>query len=62
MPHLPDLFRSVWDLFQSGDDAGAVAEFNRMTPLLQGYDAGGRAVVAPPRQGRRSVCEGCSRW
>ena len=37
MPHaaLPDLFRSVWDLFQSGDEAGAVAEFNRMTPLLR---------------------------
>ena len=37
MPHaaLPDLFRSVWDMFQSGDEAGAVAEFNRMTPLLR---------------------------
>ena len=37
MPHaaLPDLFRSVWDLYQSGDEAGAVAEFNCMTPLLR---------------------------
>ena len=37
MPHaaLPDLFRSVWDLFHSGDEAGAVAEFNRITPLLR---------------------------
>ncbi len=37
MPHaaFPDLFRSVWDLFQSGHEARAVEEFNRMTPLLR---------------------------
>lgn len=37
MPHaaFPDLFRSVWDLFQAGERRQAVTEFNRMTPLLR---------------------------
>lgn len=37
MPHaaLPDLFREVWDLFQSGEESEAVSRFNCMTPLLR---------------------------
>lgn len=37
MPHaaLPDLFREVWNLFQSGEESEAVSRFNCMTPLLR---------------------------
>ena len=43
MPHtaFPDLFRSVWDRFQEGNEAEASREFNRFAPLLRILSEGG---------------------
>jgi 4-hydroxy-tetrahydrodipicolinate synthase len=48
MPHcaLPDLFRAVWDLYQSGDQSGASQAFDDFRPLRSAISnvAGGSSV------------------
>ena len=43
MPHtaFADLFRTVWDRFQEGNEAEAAREFNRFAPLLRFLSEGG---------------------